>query len=136
MINRRMPRVQEVVLPILRAELPDNVSVTSWIPDVDRRTLPLINIRRLGGISENPHLLDLPVIEITCYHGENLEACEDLLMDAREALYRAVQAQTLTDAGYLHSFFETLGPTQFDSPIEDSWRVQCLIQLGVRPRRD
>lgn len=131
-----MPRVQEVVLPILRAALPNDVMVTSWVPDVDRRTLPLVNVRRLGGITEHPDLLDLPVVEITSYHDENLEACEDLLMDARLAIYKAVQSQTLTSAGYLHSYFETLGPTQFDSPFEDSWRVQCLIQLGVRPRRN
>lgn len=135
MTVRRMPRVQEVVLPILRAALPD-VMVTSWIPDIDRRTLPLVNVRRLGGITEHPTLLDLPVVELTAYHDDNLEACENLLLDAREAIYRAVEAQTLTDAGYLHSYFETLGPTQFDSPFEDSWRVQCLIQLGVRPRRN
>lgn len=136
MITRRMPRVQEVVLPLLRASLPNDVTVGSWMPDVDRRQLPYVHIRRLGGISANPDLLDKPVIEMTCYHDDNLEACEALCMDARAILYRAVEAQTLTDAGYLHSYFETLGPTQFDSPIEDSWRVQCLIQLGVRPRRD
>lgn len=135
MVQRRMPRVQEVVIPLLRAEFP-NVMITSWIPDVDHRTFPLLNVRRLGGIPEDPTRLDTPVIELTAYASDGLITTENILLDARTVLYNAVQNQTLTDSGYLHSYFETLGPTQFDSPFEDTWRVQMLIQLGVRPLRN
>lgn len=134
MVVRQMPRVQDIVLPALRAELP-GVRFTSWVPDLKDRTYPLINIRRLGGISVDPKRLDRAVIEMTCFHNAGLIEAEDLYLDARQVLWDMVENQTVMPAGYLHSFFETLGPTQFDSPFEDTWRVQGLIQLGVRPPR-
>lgn len=134
MVTRRMPRVQAVVLPRLREELP-GVMIGSWVPDVDHRTFPLLNVRRLGGISQDPKRLDRPTIELTAYTADGLVPTEDLYMDARQILFEMVDNQTLTPTGYLHSFFETMGPTQFDSPFDDTWRIQGIIQLGVRPRR-
>lgn len=133
-VGRRVPRVQEVVIPVLRDNFPD-VMVTSWVPDVDYRTLPLLNVRRLGGYSKDPTRLDKATIELTAFSADGLEAAEDLYYDARQVIYKMVENQVLTDAGYLHSIIETLGPIQFDSTIDDSWRIQGLIQLGVRPRR-
>lgn len=131
-----LPRVQSIVLPILREALPD-VTITSWGADIDYREFPLINIRRVGGVrhGEHPDLLDKPVIEMTAYTTLGLPETELLYMDALEALYEAVQKQTQTDAGYLHSIKETMGMTQFSSLFMDSWRVQGLIALGVRPPR-
>lgn len=133
----RMPRVQSVVLPILRAALPDNVKVGSWVEDIDYRTFPMVNIRRVGGKRHEtkPKKLALPVIEMTAYGTEGLIETELLYEDALEALFDAVEAQTQTDAGYLHSIKETMGATQFSSLFQDSWRIQGLIQLGVRPPR-
>ena len=132
-----MPRVQSVVLPILRAALPTEVTVTSWGADIDYREFPIINIRRVGGVrhGERPDLLDKSVIEMTAYTTEGLPETELLYSDALEALYEAVRKQTQTDAGYLHSIKETMGATQFSSLFMDSWRVQGLIALGVRPPR-
>jgi hypothetical protein len=48
-VIRRMPRIQEVVLPLLKAELP-GVQVVSWVPDVEDREFPIVNVRRLGGL--------------------------------------------------------------------------------------
>lgn len=134
---REIPRVQEVVLPILRAELPD-ITFTSWGADIDYREYPFVNIRRLGGLPHpiRPDRFDRAVIEVSCYSDVNLIHCENILYDVRQVLYEAVDRQTTTAAGYLHSYFETLGPTQFDSPFEDTWRVQFLVQLGVRPPRN
>lgn len=134
MVDRRMPRIQEVVLDVLRDELP-GVMITSWVPDVDYRQFPLLNVRRIGGIALDPAKLDKATIELAAHTEQSLEDTEDLFLDAREALWNMVQQQTLTDNGYLHSFRETMGPTQFDSPFDDTWRVQGIIQLGVRPRR-
>lgn len=132
MVDRTMPRVQEVLFPVLRAKLP-GVQVVSWVPDVDYRAFPILEVRRLGGLPRDVRRLDRPVIEMTAYSRDGLVATENLLLDARQIIWDMVENQTLTPSGYLHSYFETMGPTQFDSPFDDSWRVQCLIQLAVRP---
>lgn len=134
-----MPRVQAVVLPILRTQLaaqyPD-LDVVSWGKDPDHRTFPYIMIRRLGGYGRDPLGLDKPTIEMTVYSRVSLPHTEQLYLDAREVLVNAVANQTITEAGYLHSFQESMGPTQFDSPWDDTWRIQGLIQLGLRPPRN
>lgn len=139
MVGRIMPRVQEVVIPLLRAGLADaypTLTVTSWIPNTDHRTYPLLNVRRLGGLPVDVQLLDEPVIELTAFTTDGLVATENLYMDARHVLWEAVQNQTVVPGkGYLHSYFETMGPTQFDSTFDDTWRIQGLIKLGVRPPR-
>lgn len=135
MVVRRIPRVQEIMLPILRSGLP-GVSVTSWGPDVDDREFPWLNIRRLGGLPVDVNMYDRAVMEVTAYTDTNLIDCENLLLDARQVLWEAWKAQTVVPTkGSIGSYFETLGPTQFDSPYDDTWRVQYLVQLGVRPIR-
>ena len=135
MVARNIPRVHEIILPVLRAQLP-GVMVTSWIPDVDKRTFPLLNVRRLGGIPnyDHPDHLDRPVIELTAYTGDGRVPTENLLYDAMYVLHEMVDKQTVTSAGWLNSYRVTMGPTPFDSPFEDSWGVQTLIQLGVRSK--
>ncbi|QGJ90171.1 tail terminator [Mycobacterium phage SheaKeira] len=132
-----MPRIQKIVLPILREALGDDVKVGSWVEDIDYRDFPMINIRRIGGIRnpKAPTVHSLPVIEMTCYSAESLIACENLYEDALDALYEAVRNQTQTPAGYLQSLYETMGATQFSSLYQDSWRIQGLIRLGIRKPR-
>lgn len=129
-----LPRPASIVLPILRAALP-GVTVSTWGADIDYRTFPFVNIRRVGGTRHDrkPFKLNKPVIEMTAYTSEGLPETEQLYENALDALYVAVQKQTLTDLGYLHSIKETMGATQFSSLYQDSWRVQGLIQLGLRP---
>jgi hypothetical protein len=135
MVVRKMPRIQDVLLPILKDGLP-GVQVVSWVPDVEDRQYPIVNVRRLGGLPEDVNLLDKPVVEITAFHNLNLAACENLLLDARQVIYDAWKNQTVVpEKGHISSYFETLGPTQFDSPSDDTWRVQMLVQLGLRPIR-
>lgn len=137
-VARRMPRVQAVVLPLLRARLDPSVTCTSWIADIDHgRTWPVVNVRRLGGLPKDVDFLDKPVIELTAYSDQGLVPTEDLYMDARQILWDAWKNQTVVPGvGYIHSYFETFGPTQFDSPYDDTWRIQGLIQLGLRPARE
>lgn len=133
-----LPRIQSVVLPILRADPRlSGVTMVTWVPDVDERTFPMINIRRIGGVrnAKQPTLYGRPVVEMTCYSDKNLIEAEQLYEDALEVLYDAVKHQTQTPAGYLQSIRETMGATQFSSLYTDSWRVQGLIQLGLRPPR-
>lgn len=134
----RFPRVQEVVLPILRAALPEDVMVTSWVPDIDYRTYPVVNVRRLGGprSRENPMNLDKPVIELAVYHDEGLPEAEELYIRALEALYVAKRKQKTTNKGRISHVRETMGATQFPAQFQDTYRVQGLIELGIRPPRD
>jgi hypothetical protein len=134
-VVRRLPRVQEIILPVLREQLP-GVKCGSWVESVDLRKVPLINVRRLGGLDVDLDLLGKPTIELTAYSSDGLVGTEDLYLDARQVIWDMVKNQTVTPLGYLHSFFETMGPTQFDSPYDDTWRIQGLIQLGVRPPRN
>ena len=132
MVERRIPRVQEILLPALREALP-GVLVTSWIPDVDRRSYPLVNIRKVGGIPVDMDVLDRQTIEIQAIGDESLAATEDLFYDSRYAIWEMVKNQTVTPAGHLHSFTDSSGAMQLESPYTDTWRIQGLIQLGVRP---
>lgn len=134
MAERLMPRIQEVLIPAIRAEFPD-AKVGSWVEDIDHREYPIINIRRLGGLAVDPQLLDRAVIELTVFGNVDLPSTEDLLYKVREFIYTLHRRQTVVGGGSINSYRETLGPTQFDSPFEDTWRVQMLIQLGVRPSR-
>ena len=135
MVVRRIPRVQEIVLPILKAELP-GVQVVSWVPDVADRQFPIVGVRRLGGLPVDVDMYDRAVIEVTAYSDTNLVDCENLCLDVRQILWNAWKNQTVVSGkGSIGSYFETLGPTQFDSPYDDTWRVQFLVQLGLRPIR-
>ena len=156
-VGRKMPRIEAVVRPLLVAGLPEHVTVVTWYPTVDYRTgspdnnpaldhkrYPLIKIRRMGGTPDQkrPDLLDKAVIEITAHstatdsHYVGYAGTEDLLLDAQYLIQQAVRNQTVVDdVGYLHSHFQTMGPIQLDSPFDDTWRWQSLIQLGLRPVR-
>ena len=131
-----LPRVQSIVVPLLREKFPD-VTVVTWVPDVDYRDFPMLQVRRVGGARHEtrPVLLGKPVIELTAFTTEGLPETELLYEEALEALYDAVKFQTQTEAGYLHSIKETMGATQFSSLFQDSWRIQGLIALGIRPPR-
>jgi hypothetical protein len=136
LVRRKMPRVQAVILPVLRERIP-GVTFTTWVPDVDYRDYPLVNIRRLGGLPIDVRRLDRAVVEITAYSRDGIIAAEDLYLDVRTVVWDMVQEQiVIPEVGHLCSYFETFGPTSFDSPFEDTWRVQGLIQLGIRPPRD
>lgn len=133
----RFPRAQDVVIPILRDALPEEVRVTSWTPDIDYRTFPIVNVRRLGGFRHRgrPDDLDLPVIELTCYGDVGLVETEDLYIDCLNALFEAQRTQKTVDYGYISHVKETMGMTQFPAQAMDTWRIQGLIQLGIRPSR-
>ncbi|BBC43842.1 hypothetical protein [Mycobacterium phage GS4E] len=140
MASTRLPRVQKVVAPILRGDqrmIDLGVTVTTWVPDVDYREFPMINIRRIGGIRnpKAPRLHTLPVIEMSAYSTDGLIECEELYEEALDVLYDAVRDQIVTPAGYLQSMYETMGATQLSSLYQDSWRIQGLIRLGVRSPR-
>lgn len=132
----RFPRVQEVLLPILREAIPE-AQVGSWTADIDYREYPVINVRRIGGERSRvrPDLIDYPVIELTAYGGEGLPETEALYTRALDALYEAAREQRVTEFGHVISVSEPMGMTQFSSLFQDSYRVQGLIKIGIRRSR-
>lgn len=133
-----MHRVHEIVLPVLRTELATKwptLKCVSWVPDVDYRTFPIVQVRRMGGIARDIQRLDRAIIELTAYHSADLPTTEQLLADAITALDNMVDRQTNNSAGSLNTIRMVMGPSQFDSPFDDTFRVQALIQLGLRPPR-
>ncbi len=134
-----MPRTQRVVVPLLREDPRlDGVKITTWVPDIDYREFPMINVRRIGGIRnpDAPKLHSMPVIELSAYSNKDLIECEELYETALDVLYDAIENQTVTDHGYIQSLYETMGATQFSSLFQDSWRVQGLIRLAIRRPRN
>jgi len=129
-----LPRIQSLVIPILQAALP-GVSVGSWVEDIDYRTFPLVIVRRIGGTryEGGPTMFGNSTIELTAYGIVDLPTTETLYEDSLDALYASVNSQDVAVGGYIHSIKETFGATQFSSLFQDSWRVQGLISLGVRP---
>lgn len=143
--------VEKIALPILRGhnDLEDSevrgplvddwpgLTIVTWGSDIDFRTFPVVNIRRVGGPrhANRPTKLGLPVIEMTAYTNVGLPETEQLYEDCLEVLYKAKKRQTLTPSGYFHSIKENMGATQFSSLFADSWRIQGLIKLGIRPPR-
>ena len=74
-----MIRPAEVVLPVLREALPE-VSVVTWMADVQQRTLPMILVRPLGGYRHDrrPKDLTLRVIEMSAHTASDLADTEQL----------------------------------------------------------
>lgn len=137
MVDVTFPRFQEVVVPILRDTLGDEAHVSTWVDDIDYREYPIVNVRRLGGYRSRNRWsgLDMPVIEMTAYHDAGLIEAEELYNKALEALFDARDNQTVVEAGSIPHVREVMGMTQFSSLFQDSWRVQGLIELGIRPNR-
>jgi len=132
--DKEFIRVQEVLLPILRNALGDEVQVSSWVADIDYREYPVVNIRRLGGerAKRQPYKLDRPVIEITAYSAEGLPECEELYNKALKALFDSVGRDFTGGRGYVCYVHENMGMTQFSSLFQDTWRVQGLVVVGIR----
>jgi hypothetical protein len=133
----RIPRVAKIMIPIIRAGLAaDDVKVGTWTEDIDLRHFPMINLRRVGGTGRNPKRptqISHALVEMAIYGVDTLDDTEQLYEDALEALFDAWLHQTLTDAGYIHSIKEHIAMEVMTSPFEDSWRVQGLILVGIRP---
>lgn len=146
-----MIRPQSVILPVLRQALP-GVSVVSWIPDVDHRTFPLVAVTRAGGVRHpgRPRLLSHPEVDLSVFHAEGLVQAEELYEDVLDALFDAVDAQTVvpgagyagsgadgseqpSQAAYLHSLAESQGATLTESPFSDTWCVSGSVTVGLRP---
>lgn len=132
---QEMPRIQAVVIPLLRERFPD-AQVVSWVPEKTDRKFPIFNVRRLGGYPVVPKFLDRATIELTVYSHvrDGIEYAENLLKNAQIFLEESAhEGRTVEGAGSLTAYRQTMGLTQFDSPYDDTFRIQSLIQLSIRP---
>lgn len=134
MSDNNFPRVQEVIVPLLRDKLPESVTVSTWVNDIDDRKYPIVNVRRVGGYRSRhtPNWLDKPVVEIAVYSADGLIEAEELYTQVLDILFEATKKQTVTSGGHLSYMKETMGMTQFSSLFSNTWRIQGLIQVGVR----
>lgn len=129
-----MPRVEDIILPLLRSALP-GVTVGTWVEDIDHRSFPLVHLHHIGGVRHDrrPKQLAMPEVQMACMRSDNLANTTIMYNTALEALYDAWLNQTVTPAGYLSSFVETTGMRQGPSPYQDSWFVSGTMKFGVRP---
>ena len=130
MIPKLTPRVQDIVLPLLREGLGPEVHVRTWSDNVEHRRLGGLN--SLGSIQNG---LEHPVVEITATTREGLAATEDLAIRCRNILVNSRNV-VVPGVGHLVRVRDTLGMTQFPSEIQGTWRVQQLLRTDFRyPRR-
>ncbi len=105
----------------------------SVIPDVDHRKLPLVAVRREGGV-RNVNLPDKysrPVVRMTAVSGCGLIRAEELYEASLEVLFAAVRAQQIVPGvGYLQSLRESQGPSV--SVSDDLWAVEGSLEVGLR----
>lgn len=130
-----MIRPQAVLLPLLRAALGPDVNVTSVVPQVDNRKLPMVHVERVGGTRnvDMPDKHSKPVVRMTAAHDAGLVECEELYEASLDALYAAVRAQSvIPDVGYLQSLSEASGATEIPSGIPDVWAVGGTVQVSLR----
>ncbi len=133
---RLLPYADGLALVILRAALPDKVTVETELSDPLRRT-PYVFVQVVGGDEIDPRFLGLPLVEIDCYATGSKRAAADLAEDVRVALYTAWAEQTVTAHGHLASFRTVSYPREvrtLGQPAE-VYRYTATYALGVRPPR-
>ena len=134
MIPELTPRVQDIVLPLLREGLGPGVHVRTWSDNVEHREYPEVRVRRLGGLNSLGSIqngLEHPVVEITATTREGLAATEDLAIRCRNILVNSRNV-VVPGVGHLVRVRETLGMTPFPSEIQGTWRVQQLLRTDFR----
>ena len=141
-----MPRVQAVVLPILKlAPALAGAKIGSWIENADFRTYPLINVRRAGGPGRNidrPLRLQITQVEIEVITNVSQVATSAMYDDVLDALYQAVVTQqpavdpdTGLVVGYISSIYETSGATELSALFTGTYRTQGMVRLGISSPR-
>lgn len=126
------PRMAEVILPVVRREIPE-AQVVTWMPELKDRTYPLILIRRVGGIAYDAELADRPTVDIQVYHKESLAAAEGLALRVRGALVGAWKSQEVVDGkGTVNFIREMSGPNYVRDPGDNAWRIQMMLSILIR----
>lgn len=128
----------DVLLPILRDGLPDGVTVRSRTPDPLPPYVPLVVIRRTGGSSDHPEVIDVPWINVQCWSGpvgdmDAFRAAHNLADDVRRVLWEAWANQTVTEAGWIRRVRESSAPEEINDPdVPHFGRYQATYELWLR----
>ncbi|RCV53471.1 DUF3168 domain-containing protein [Marinitenerispora sediminis] len=134
---RLLPRVDALLVGILRPALGPGVTVGTRIPD--QMPLPFVMARRAGGASIHPRFLDQALVDVQVWAGSDAEA-EGLAQAVRDALYEAsTTPQVIVPGmGYLSWFAEQAAPVLLPSDTEDHnvYRYQATYQINTRPDLD
>lgn len=140
-----MPRFaldpMDLLLTLLRRELPDATTVMSRIPDGILDYLPLVVLRRTGGDSVAPDFWDQPLVNVQAWCRPTAEqpdanrAAADLADQVRGVLWRAWREQTVIPGlGHLVHLRESSAPLELgDSDLPLLGRYTATYDLRVRP---
>jgi hypothetical protein len=133
---RLLPYVDGLVLVLLRAALPREVTVESELSDPLRR-VPYVFVEVVGGEVVDGRFLAVPRVDVDCWAAGSKRAAADLAEHARAALYLAWTEQTVTEHGHLASFHTVTYPHEVRTLGQPSeiYRYTATYALGVRPPR-
>ena len=130
----RLPRTDALLLAVVRAAVPPGVTVGSRIPV--HMPLPYAMVRRSGGSSIHPELLDQAVVDAQTWATSDTVS-EDLAQTIRDALYRASRYPqfVLAGVGSIAYFEESSAPTLIPADTEDHdvYRYQATYTIHTRP---
>ena len=130
----RLPRVDALLVGILRPVLPAGVGLGTRIPD--RMPPRFVMARRSGGASIHPEFLDSALVDVQTWAPTDQES-EELSQLVRDTLYQASKSpQTIVPGvGYIAWFSEESAPSVIPSDTEDhqSYRYQATYSLHTRP---
>jgi hypothetical protein len=130
----------DVLLPLLRAGLPAEVTVMSKVPDKVPSYMPLVVCRRTGGSSFAPKFYDQPYINIQCWAAADRDAGVDasraahnLADDVRRVLWAAWDNQTVVAAGHIGWVRESQAPLESPDPdLPHHGRYAATYELLIR----
>lgn len=133
---RLLPYVDGLVLALLRAALPSEVTVESELSDPLRR-VPYVLAEVVGGDVVDERHLGVPRVDVDCWAAGSKRAAADLAEHARAALYTAWAEQTVTSFGHLASMRSITYPREVRTLGQPTgiYRYTATYALGVRPPR-
>ncbi|WP_157745342.1 hypothetical protein [Nocardiopsis gilva] len=136
-VGRRLPRVNALLLAVLRSALAPRVAVGTRIPG--RMRYPFVLARRVGGAAPDPRLFyDVALVDVQVWATSDAEA-EDIAQQSRGALADAARPPqwAFPGLGHIQHFSEEAAPVDIPSDAEDHgiYRYQATYTLTVRPPR-
>lgn len=131
----------DVVLDLLRPAMP-TVTVMSRIPDHLTTFLPLVVVRRVGGVSPHPDFYDSALVNVQNWCDEDrvtgvdaFRAASDLADQVRGILWTAyLTQQVVPGRGWISRVVESSAPLEISDPdLPQLGRFTATYDLRFRP---